>query len=215
MADVITASVKAIVRNALSTFWGTGSELQLEALAHGQLGMAAVHGDYFEATFRGKVFTANVTAVQIQVVASAMVSVFTLYNPPGSNVVGEILRTTIGQVLVTTVVNAIGWYSSTSSATALGTFTTLASARSGLVQSPASNAIQFYSAYTHSGTPTREDIIGSFGGITDPGLALPDKRYNGQLLLPPGIAMSIGSTTATSFTSGLDIQATWAEWPSA
>ncbi len=215
MADVITASVKAIVRNALTTFWGSGSELQLEALAHGQLATAMIHGDFFEANFRGKVFTANVTAVQIPLQATNVISVFSLYNPPGSNVVAEMLRTTIGQVLVTSVVNTIGWYSSTASVTALGTFTTLGVARSSRVQDPATNAVKFYSAYTHTGAITREDIIGSFGGITDPGLSLPDKQYNGQLILPPGIVMSVCASTASSFTAGMDIQATWAEWPSA
>lgn len=214
MTDIVTAAVKAIVRNAVATFWGAGSEIQLEALTHGQLGVASVHGDWFEANFRGKVFSFNVTAVQLPVVAATMISVFTLYNPPGSGVIGELIRTTIGQVLVTSVVNAIGWYSSTAAATALGTLTTIGVARSSRVQDPASNAIKPYSAFTHSGTPTREDIIGSFGGITDPGLSLPDKVYNGQLLLPEGIAMSVAASTASSFTAGLDVQATWAEWPS-
>ncbi len=213
MTDVVTASVKAIVRNIVSTLWGTGSEVQIAALAHGQLAVANVHGDYFEANFRSKVFSANVTAVQLPLVGSGMVSVFTLYNPPGSGVIGEVIRATLGQVLVTTVVDAVGWYSSTATATAAGTFTTLGVARSARVQDPASNSVKFYSAYTHNGTPTREDIIGSFGGITDAGLTLPDKQYNGTLLLPEGIAMSVGVSTATSFTAGLDVQATWAEWP--
>jgi hypothetical protein len=43
---------------------------------------ADVHGKWFEANYRGKMFTYNVTAVTIPVVASGVVSVFTLYNPP-------------------------------------------------------------------------------------------------------------------------------------
>ncbi len=213
MTDIVTASVKAIVKNVTAAVLGVSAETQLAALAHGQLAVAAVHGDFFEANYRGKAFTFNVTAVTVPVVASGLVSVFTLYNPPGSNVVAEITRTTIGQVLATTVVDAAGWYSSSAALTGLGTFTTLAQARSKRVQDPAANAVKPYSAYTHSGTPLREDIIGSFGATTDPSLSLPDKQYNGALILPPGIAMSVAMSTAAGTSSGLDVQADWVEWP--
>ncbi len=215
MADIITASVKAIVRNAVGVFWGAGSELQLEAMAHGHLGVASIHGDYFEANYRGKVFTANVTAVTVPAITSGVVSVFTLYNPPGSNVIGEIINTQIGQVLATTVVDTIAWYSSPPAATAAGTFTTLGTARSSRVQDPTTNAIKFYSAYTHSGTPSREEIVGAFGATTDVNAALPTVQHNGRLLLPPGIAMSLCMSTAAGTTSGLDLQTVWAEWPTA
>lgn len=213
MTDIVTASVKALVRAVTGTFWGAGTELQISAGRHGQLAVAGIHGDYFEANLNNKLFTFNVTAVTIPVVASGLVSVFSLYNPPGSGVAAEIVRTTVGQVLPTTVVDAIGWYSSSAALTALGTFTTIGQARGAQMQSPASNAVKPYSAYTHSGTPIREDIIGSFGATTDAGLALPDKQYNGALILPAGIAASVAMSTAAGTTSGLDVQATWAEWP--
>ena len=80
------------------------------------------------------------------------------------------------------------------------------------MQGAPANAIQFYSAYTHSLTPAREDIIANFGATTDPIVAVIEKQYDGRLLLPPGIAMSVAMSTAAGSTSGLDIQATWAEW---
>lgn len=214
MTDIVTAAVKAIVRNVVSSFITADTERQIAALAHGQLAVAKVHGDYFEANFRGKVFSANVTAVTIPVVANGLVSVFTLWNPPSSGVIGEIISTMIGQVLATTVVDEVAWYSSTAAATGLGTFTTLGVARSCRVQDPAANAIKFYSAFTHSGTPTREEFIGGFGATADVNFALPDVRHNGRLLLPEGIAMSVAMSTAAGTTSGLDIEAVWAEWPS-
>lgn len=213
MTDIVTASLKAVVRAITGQINAPASEVNVAALRHGQLAVAGVHGDYFEANFNGKLFTYNVTNVTIPVVTSGVVSVFTLWNPPSSNVVGEIVRTTLGQTAAATVVDSVGWYSSTPAATAAGTFTTLAAARSSQMQSPAANAIKPYSAYTHSGTPTREDIIGAFGATTDTGMTLPDKQYNGMLALPSGIAASVCMSTAAGTATGLDIQATWAEWP--
>lgn len=213
MTDVITASVKAMVRNFAAAFRGIDTEAQLGATEHGALGVAGIHGDYFEANFRQKVYSANVTAVTVPVIASGLVSVFTLYNPVGSGIIMEMLRATIGQVLATTVVDVAGWYSSTPALTALGTFTTLGTPRSGRVGNSVTGIGKFYSAYTHSGTPVREDIIGSWGAVTDAGMSLPDKMYRGELLLDEGAAMSVAMSTAAGTTTGLDIQATWAEWP--
>lgn len=215
MTDIVTASVKGIVKNPTAAVAGLSTESQLAQAAHGQLQTANVHGQWFEANFRNRLFSYNVTAVQLPVVASGLVSVFTLYNPPDSNIVAELVSAQIGQVLVTTVVNDISWYSSSAVLTAAGTFTTLAQARSGRAQAAASNGVKPYSAYTHSGTPIREDIIATMGGITNPVVAVVQKKYDGELLLPPGIAMSVAASTATTFTAGTGIEATWAEWPAA
>lgn len=213
MTDIVTASVKGIVRNPTAATMSVPTEAQLPLAAHGQVQTSDIHGKWFESNYRGKMFTANVTAVTIPVVASGLVSVFTLWNPPNSGVNGEIVATLLGQVLATTVVDTVGWYSSTPAATAAGTFTTLTSPRSCVVQNPASNAVKFYSAFTHSGTPTREDIIAAFGAVTDAGMPFIEKLHDGRLILPPGIAMSVAMSTAAGTASGLDIQATWAEWP--
>lgn len=212
MADIVTASVKAIIRNIVSTFYPSG-EVQLAALIHGQLAVASIHGDFFEANYRNKMFTYNVTAVTLPAIANNLVSVFTLYNPPGSGVVAEVTRTTLGQVLATTVVDTVSWYSSTPAATAAGTFTTLAAARAKQLQNPAANAVKPYSAFTHSGTPVREEIVGAFGAVTDAAFTLPDKQHNGNLLLPAGVAMSLAMSTAAGTASGLDAQVDWIEWP--
>jgi hypothetical protein len=208
-----TIDLTGQVRNPATALVGTGTTQSLSLDSHGALLTSDAHGRWFAANYRGKVFSANVTAVTIPVVASGLVSVFTLYNPPSSGVIGEIISTEIGQVLATTVVDAVGWYFSTAALTALGTFTTLGTPQSGRVGDSTANAIKFYSAYTHSGTPVRIDIIGSFGATTDAGLALPQKVYNGRLLLPPGIAMSVAMSTAAGTASGLDVGAGWAEWP--
>ncbi len=212
MTDIVTASVKGIVRNPTAATVSVGTESQLPLNAHACLQTADIHGKYFEVNYRNKLFTFNVTAVTVPVVASGLVSVFTLYNPPNSGVMGEIVSTQIGQVVATTVVDTVAWYSSSAALTALGTFTTIAQARSSQMQNPAANAIKPYSAYTHSGTPIREDLVMAFGATTDAGLAFIEKQHEGRLLLPPGIAASIAMSTAAGTASGLDLQATWAEW---
>lgn len=213
MVDIATASLKGIVRNVTASRYADANEQQLSFLSHGQQAVSDIHGKWFETNLRGALFAFNVTAQTIPVITAGLVSVFTLYNPPGSNVVAEIVDTEIGQVVATTVVDAVGWYSSTAAATAAGTFTTKGTARSGQAQGVASNKVLPYSAYTHSGTPAREDIIGSFGATTNANSTLPQKFYDGRLLLPQGIAMSVAMSTAAGFTSGLDISARWVEWP--
>lgn len=213
MTDIVTASAKGVVRNPTTATLAVATEAQLPIGEHSQILSADIHGKWFEANYRGKLFTANVTAVTIPVVASGLVSVFTLYNPPNSGVVGEIVSTQLGQVLATTVVDTVAWYSSSPALTAAGTFSTLGVPRSRQVQGAPGNQIKFYTAYTHSGTPQREDLITAFGAVTDASFAFPEKQHDGRLLLMPGIAMSVAMSTAAGFTSGLDIQADWAEWP--
>jgi hypothetical protein len=213
MTDIVTASVKGIVRNPAAATVAVSTEAQLPLTEHAAVQTQDVHGKWFEMNYRGKLFSANVTAQTIPVIASGLVSVFTLWNPPGSGVIGEIVSTQLGQVIAATVVDTVAWYSSTQAATAAGTFTTKGTVRSCQAQGAPSNAIQFYSAYTHSLTPARESIITSFGATTDAGPGIPEKLYDGRLLLPAGIAMSVAMSTAAGTTSGLDIEAVWAEWP--
>jgi hypothetical protein len=37
--------------------------------------------------------------------------------------------------------------------------------------------------------------------------------YDGDLILPPGIAMSVAMSVAAGTTTGLNIEARWCEWP--
>lgn len=176
-----------------------------------------LHGKYYTSTYNGNTFWANRTAVTVPAIAATLVSVFTLYNPPSSGVNAEIIDTEVGMVLATTVVDAVGWYYSTAALTALGTFTTPGVAGtnygSNIIGSTPGNKVLFYSAYTHSGTPVRADIIGSFGATTNANSSLPAKVYDGRLILPPGIAMSVAMSTAAGTTSGLDLSVRWAEFP--
>ena len=183
----------------------------------GELWCAEIRGKYATAAINRGLFKFNVTAVTVPVVASGLVSVFSLWNPPSSGVIAELVETTVGQVLATTVVDVCAWYASFGNLALAGTFTTKSvaltnhfSARIG--DSPNPN-ITPYTAYTHSGTPVRVDIIGSFGATTDAGLSLPSKQHDGKLLVPPGTVVSVAMSTAAGTSSGLDLQCDWMEWP--
>lgn len=192
---------------------------QTNAIAgkQGEQLVAELHGTWFAAALRKNVFKANVTAVTVPVVASGLVSVFGLYNPPASGVVAEIITTEVGQVQATTVVDTLGWYFSNTTLSAAATFTTLGAANtnvfSGRVGDAPANAVRMYTAVTHSGTPVRVDVVCAWGATTDAGMFMQPKQHEGALILPPGILMSLAMSTAAGTGSGLDLGVTWAEWP--
>lgn len=171
-----------------------------------------LHGKYYTAAYNGRLFTASAAAVTIPVIAASLVSVFTLWNPPGSGINMEIAEASVSPVAATTVVDAVGWYYSTAAQSAAGTFTTAGTVQSALVGGPVGQG-KFFSAYTHNGTPVLVDVIGDFGAVTEAGSSGPTKLYDGKLILPPGIAMSIAMSTGAGFTAGLTAFASWAEWP--
>lgn len=173
--------------------------------------VSEIHGQYYIANYFGGVFSANVTAVTVPVIASGLVSVFSLYNPLASGVNMELIDFDFAMVLATTVVDAVGLYYSAANLAAAGTFTTVGTPQSGLIGSGASPRGKFYSAYTHSGTPVRCAILGSFGATTNVG-GVSSENLNGKIIIPPGTVVSVAMSTAAGTASGLDIGCTWAEW---
>jgi len=170
-----------------------------------------IHGKAYVANYRGKLYEANVVNVIVPVVASALVSVFTLYNPVSSGVNMEIVSALCANVAATTVVNVVGWYYSTAVLTSKGGFATAGTVQSGMVGASPANKGLFYSAYTHSGTPVLCDVIGGYGATSNATTGINYKFYDGQLVLSPGIAMSVAMSTAVQ--TGLAIEARWCEWP--
>lgn len=181
-----------------------------------QLG-ADLHGKWFNANMRKGMFKFTVSAVTIPVVAASLVSVFTLYNPPGSGVLAEIIYTQVGQVNATTVVDDRNWYFSTAVLTAAGTFTTPAVGGTnyftGRVGDTPNGQVKPFSAYTHSGTPVKCDAVSTIGAVTDAGAFSVVKWHEGTLLLPPGIAISLANSTAVDGGAFSSIDCAWAEWP--
>jgi hypothetical protein len=176
-----------------------------------------LHGKFWTANYRNKVFSAQAlgtttTGITIPVVTATLASVFTLYNPPTSGVIAEIIDTTLLNVSATTVVDIFGWYASPQPQSAAGTFTTKGTVNSGKVEAPSANQVSFYSSYTHSGTPTIFAVIGGYGAVSN-AFGPVYKFFDGSLTLPPGIAMSLAGNVAAGTTTGMAAEVRWVEWP--
>lgn len=176
---------------------------------------ADIHGQHYAAAVRGKVFKATSASITMPTIAASLASLFSLYNPPGSGVIADVLHTEFGHSTATDVVDIVGWYTSTLALTALGTVgtafvagTNLFSARVGDVAAPSCIA----GAFTHSGTPVRVEMVCTIGAVTD-SIILPAivKNHNGTLLLPPGYVISLATSTAAFAAVAAGV--TWAEWP--
>jgi hypothetical protein len=174
---------------------------------------AEFKGKYAEQCSRGNVFTANVSGVTVPVVANNLVSVFTLYNPPGSGINMELIDFVAPVVLATTVVDGIGLYYSSAALTAAGTFTTRGVEQCGLLGQVGSARGRFYSAFTHSGTPVLAKLLGGWAAVTDAGANGVEHSLDGAIIIPPGIACSVAMTTAASTASGVALSLSWAELP--
>lgn len=175
-----------------------------------------IHGKYYAANYRGRLFWANVTAQTIPVIAATLASVFSLYNPVGSGVNLEVVDMDISQVLATTKADTFGLYYSSQALTSKGTFGTLGTASntgSGIIGTPVGGQGQFYSSYTHSGTPVRCANIGGFGATTNVSLALMHYEFDGRVIIPPGVVVSLALATAVSVASSIDVSMRWCEWP--
>jgi hypothetical protein len=175
--------------------------------------VSEIHGQYWTANYRGKLFQASTTIVTFPVVTASLASVFTLYNPPGVNTVAEIVYSTLTMQAATGVVNTIGWYFSGPPQGGAGTFTTKGTVNSGRLGAPTNNNVLFYTSYTHSGTPVLGDVIGGFGATTNTTTLFPFKAHNGSLMLYPGTAMSLAMSTAAGATTGWGAEVKWVEWP--
>jgi len=169
-------------------------------------------GVYGVSSQRNAGFSATAAAVTIPVNAASLASVFALYNPPGSGVWAELVTLNITTVNATTVVNGYGIYYSTVAKSALATFTTAGTVISNLVGSP-QGKVQFWTSAAHSGTPTLQALCYGHGAVTQSGQVegVP-YRFDGTVLIPPGVLASVAATTAASTASGLTVSASWIEY---
>ena len=195
--------------------WGfkaPGSEIAAGFDTRGALLTNQFSGPYAELCRQGKIYYCSAAAFTMPVNAASLVSKFTIYNPPGSNVNLELIEINAATVVATTVVDGVGVYYSSAAQTAAGTFTTLGTVSNALLNGPSGQA-QFYSAYTASGTPTLGRILGGWGAVTDPGPNTVTKDFWGSLAVSPGTAIHVAMTTAASTASGITLDAVWAEVP--
>ncbi len=205
------------VANPATTSQPDASTPLLSAGRQSELLVSCIHGKYYIAAYRRSCFRFNVTAVTLPKVASGLVSVFSLWNPPSSGYVAELISTDMVGISGTFVVDAIGWYFSASNLALAGTFTTPSvagtnhfSARIG--DTPANSVIP-YTAYTHSGTPTRVDIAGGYGSTANATGWNIHKDYDGRVLVPPGTVISLAASTTVWTATAADLEVVWSEWP--
>lgn len=207
-------NVKGLVGPALAAGVADGTQVLARFSREQQLIVAQDSGDFADSCSRGQVFTANQAAFTMPVSANNLVSKFALYNPPSSGVLLELIDADIATVLATTVVDAVALYFSTVALSALATFSTQAqgSVVAGNLSGVSSKA-QFYSALTHSGTPALAKLLGGWAAVTDAGLNDVHYEFDGRIMVPPGVIVSLAMTTAASTGSGITAALTWRERP--
>lgn len=209
-------AVTGIVTNPLTTSSTDNVEVSDALGKQNQRLIDNLHGKYWNMAVRGAVFTANRSALTVPVVANNLVSVFTLWNPGNSRANLELISMDIGLVLATTVVDTIGLYWQNGSNVTSGTFTTVGVKGTNWFCAKPSQPIgqgQFYSAFTHSGTPARIKIISQFGAVTSTNDTPLTYSFDGTVILEPGDLISVAMSTAAGTSSGVDLGLTWAENP--
>ena len=174
-------------------------------------GSFLAHPRYAELCARGRVFHFSVAAVTLPVNANNLVSLFGVYNPPGSGVMMEMIEAEAHYVVATTVVNALGLYALGNQTGA--TFTTLGTIQSSRLTEGVASACRAYTSVTYSGTPLLADIIGGWGAVTDGGATPIRKAWKGSVQIPPGVLASLAMTTAAATASGITALMRWAEVP--
>lgn len=218
MSNPMEAVVEGLVINPTSFNSPDGQNISPSLGKQSEALQANLHGIYYNAAIRGCLFTFNVTAVTVPVIASGLVSVFSLYNPPNSGKVLELIDIDMANLSGTTVIDVLGLYWMGNPVSGQSTFTTPGvfgtnffggvPGRSGASGIP-------YSALTHltGATPARVDIINSQNTTTNiQGLPV-HYEFKGKRLLYPGDLVSLAASTAAMHTSTTDLGMSWAEWP--
>ena len=184
--------------------------------------IGALHGQYYEAASRGRVFHAStVIAGKVVLVAAATLGgVFTVHNPASSTRNIELISFTFGLVSATIVVNTVGLLIQRNLSTTSGvpTSTTAGSVhRLGLGGNPSA---AFYSV----ATLTNVAIPGAVGSavpipfypmVTMPATAdtnIGDYRheFKGKIILEPDSLVSVCTTNTSTTISPMAMD--WIEW---
>jgi len=145
-----------------------------------------------------KLFHAYATGLTIPVVAAQMVSVFSVYNPIGSNYDIELVDLEFGNVNATTVVNTIGLcFESGLSVVPIAANQTQGTAYSGYLTGNNTQTGNFFTAWTHVGTPIRLGPLVTYGAVTNTTAGRIGVDLNGKIILAPGSVISLCTSTAT------------------
>lgn len=173
-------------------------------------------GYYAELVRRGVVYNASAAAITLPVTGATPTSLFSVYNPAGSNVTLEMIEVNVGLVNATTVVDLVGVYYNTPAQTAAAIAANAPTDSSGNIVNAllgaGSGQAKFYTSFVLT-TPTLARIIGGWGATTHTMPNTVSKEFMGTLIVPPGVSIHLLMTTAASHGSSTTLDATWAEIP--
>lgn len=160
--------------------------------------VSKTRGDYAFATKGKTLFHAYATALTIPVIGAQMVSVFSIYNPIGSAYDIELVELELGNVSATTVVNTIGiGFEAGMTVAPVTANQTQGTAYSGYLDGNQASTGNFFTAWTHVGTPVRIGPILQYGAVTNTGAGRIGVDFNGKIILAPGSVVSLCTSTAT------------------
>lgn len=190
----------------------------------GELIDAKLHGDFYTANYRNRLFMANTltAGTTIPVQAVNLVSTFTMWNPLGSGVLAELVLYSEQILAATTVVSDISLYlqSAVGGANAVpGTLTALAirpaNYGGGVIAPVAPSQVNFYSAATLVNTMAtnmfRGPTLSGYSAVTSTAHGPALYPFNGTIIIPPGTICTIAGNAAQASASAQSM--IWAEWP--
>lgn len=179
---------------------------------HGHLHTAHVHGPWFAATSRGRVFAAQANAATGRTILAAggTTSGFMFYNPVGSGVNMEIIEVMVLPLTATDVVGVIG-IESGAPPTTVGTAAASVSMFSGgVAQTAACKASYGSTIVAMTFLKWLPIFVQTTAGVLQGTNGL--HRFDGSLVIAPGGAINIVSSASQS-TNLWAQSVVWAEWP--
>lgn len=171
------------------------------------------NGVYTDVTYWGKVFAAaNQTGVTTQAGLSASTPALTLYNPMGSGKIGVLIYAGCVNTVAFAAASVI-WIGANTNISAAAVTGTAATVRNSLLGNGVQSSLQAFTAATLPAAPVAVATlgVGLTGAITTtPTAGTLGRFFDGSLIVYPGAAISIQTSTASG-ASGLFAEFIWAE----
>lgn len=173
-----------------------------------------VHGKYYTAAYRGKVFSATTAAAGTTIpISSATAATFVLHNPLGSGINVEVISYDMGVTQLTLVVSPI-LFGVNQNVLINPTGVTAATVVPGLAGSGQSSIARCYTVATVVAS-TLFFTVGHISSTSNTAAITPMSNFHyefdGRLNLGPGCLIHVCGTAAQSGASAQTFS--WAEWP--
>lgn len=181
-----------------------------------------LHGKYYEANSRGRVYTGSSASTGIALIVPATTGGHpTLWNPAGSDINVSVIRLELSWVSGNNAPGALEWASTLNTGSAVGTGAPIATATVvapvGMLGGPLTNKAKWSpTTNTFTAAPAffRAAGISLFTGIGATAVApfVLRAEYDGDFVLAPGTAVSLCDQTTTT-TAVFQVSVTWEEIP--